>query len=72
MWAERGYESPWRALFDIARTEGLRGGLYKGVTMNWVKGPVSVAVSFFVNDSVKAYFRELHETGTYPGMSAGG
>ena len=67
-----GYESPWRALFDIARTEGLRGGLYKGVTMNWVKGPVSVAVSFFVNDSVKAYFRELHETGTYPGMSVGG
>ena len=67
-----GYESPWKALFDIARTEGLRGGLYKGVTMNWVKGPVSVAVSFFVNDSVKAYFRELHETGTYPGMSAGG
>jgi solute carrier family 25 protein 42 len=28
--------------------------------MNWVKGPFSVAVSFFVNDSVKAYFRELH------------
>ena len=59
-------------LSTSARTEGLRGGLYKGVTMNWVKGPVSVAVSFFVNDSVKAYFRELHETGTYPGMSAGG
>jgi solute carrier family 25 protein 42 len=52
--------SPWKALLDIARTEGLRGGLYKGVTMNWVKGPFSVAVSFFVNDSVKAYFRELH------------
>lgn len=55
-----GYVSPWKALLDIARTEGLRGGLYKGVTMNWVKGPFSVAVSFFVNDSVKAYFRELH------------
>ena len=56
-----GYTSPWKALKDIARTEGLAGGLYKGVSMNWVKGPVSVAVSFFVNDSVKAFFRDLHE-----------
>jgi solute carrier family 25 protein 42 len=29
--------------------------------MNWLKGPVSVAVSFFVNDSVKAYLREQRE-----------
>ena len=59
--AAGGYVSPWRALVDIGRTEGLRNGLYKGVTMNWLKGPVSVAVSFFVNDSVKAYFREQRE-----------
>ena len=50
---------PW--LKDIARTEGLARGLYKGVSMNWVKGPLSVAVSFFVNDSVKTFFRDLHE-----------
>lgn len=56
-----GYASPWRALVDIARAEGLVGGLYKGVTMNWIKGPVSVAVSFYVNDAVKAKFREAHE-----------
>ena len=59
--AAGGYVSPWRALVDIGKTEGLRNGLYKGVTMNWLKGPVSVAVSFFVNDSVKAYFRERRE-----------
>ena len=59
--AAGGYVSPWRALVDIAETEGLRRGLYKGVTMNWLKGPVSVAVSFFVNDSVKAYLRERRE-----------
>lgn len=59
--AAGGYVSPWRALVDIGRREGLRNGLYKGVTMNWLKGPVSVAVSFFVNDSVKAYFHERRE-----------
>ena len=59
--AKGGYVSPWRVLVDIAKTEGLRKGLYKGVTMNWLKGPVSVAVSFFVNDSVKAYLREQRE-----------
>jgi len=56
-----GYSSPWKALRDIARTEGVARGLYKGVSMNWVKGPVSVAVSFFINDSVKNFFGDLHE-----------
>ena len=59
--AKGGYVSPWRVLVDIAKTEGLRKGLYKGVTMNWLKGPVSVVVSFFVNYSVKAYLRERRE-----------
>ena len=45
---------------SIAATEG-SAGLFKGVTMNWVKGPFSVAVSFCVNDYVKKCFKELHE-----------
>jgi len=53
-----GYVSSWDALRSIAEKEGLRGGLYKGVTMNWLKGPIAVAVAFFVNDAVKAHFRE--------------
>jgi solute carrier family 25 protein 42 len=46
---------------DIARKEGVAGGLYKGVAMNWVKGPASVAVSFYVNDWVKSRFGEWRE-----------
>ena len=57
-WGEGGI---WRALVDIARKEGVAGGLYKGVAMNWVKGPASVAVSFYVNDWVKSRFGEWRE-----------
>jgi solute carrier family 25 protein 42 len=47
------------AIINIARTEGVRG-LYKGLTMNWVKGPLSVAVSFAVNDAIKSRISEMH------------
>ena len=31
--------------------------MYKGVTMNWVKGPVAGGVSFAMNDAVKNYLK---------------
>ncbi|UJR35750.1 hypothetical protein I4U23_028499 [Adineta vaga] len=36
----------------IIREEGIRRGLYKGVTMNWLKGPISVGVSFMTFDTL--------------------
>jgi solute carrier family 25 protein 42 len=32
--------------------EGITRGLYKGVTMNWLKGPISVGVSFMTFDTL--------------------
>jgi len=41
----------------IIREEGIPRGLYKGVTMNWLKGPISVGVSFMTFDTLLRLIR---------------
>jgi solute carrier family 25 protein 42 len=41
----------------IIREEGITRGLYKGVTMNWLKGPISVGVSFMTFDTLVRLIR---------------
>jgi solute carrier family 25 protein 42 len=45
------YSGIMQTLRTIFEEEGIRG-LFKGVQMNWIKGPMAVGISFTVNDLV--------------------
>lgn len=51
----------FKTLYEIAINEGIVRGLYKGLSMNWVKGPISVGISFTVYDHVVVHARRLFE-----------
>uniref|UniRef100_A0A1I7XR16 Mitochondrial coenzyme A transporter SLC25A42 n=1 Tax=Heterorhabditis bacteriophora TaxID=37862 RepID=A0A1I7XR16_HETBA len=53
------WQGPFNALISIYKTEGLKKGLYKGLSMNWVKGPISVGVSFTTYEYVMEFIKSL-------------
>lgn len=51
------YASIRSALTAIYAVEGVAGGLYKGLSLTLVKGPIQSALGFTVNDQCKKYLR---------------
>ncbi|XP_023217840.1 mitochondrial coenzyme A transporter SLC25A42-like [Centruroides sculpturatus] len=45
-------------MISVVREEGLIGGLYKGLSMNWVKGPIAVGISFTTFDLTQRFLRQ--------------
>ena len=52
------YSSTWDALSTIARQEGVRHGLYRGLTLNYLKTMPNVAIYMTVYDICKQWLRE--------------
>lgn len=50
---------------EIVTQEGVVRGLYKGLSMNWVKGPIAVGVSFTTFDLTHNLLHKLHQMGHY-------
>ncbi|KAM6216855.1 mitochondrial coenzyme A transporter SLC25A42 [Rhynchocyon petersi] len=48
-----------RTLYTIVREEGAVRGLYKGLSMNWLKGPIAVGISFTTFDLMQILLEHL-------------
>ncbi|XP_061681116.1 mitochondrial coenzyme A transporter SLC25A42-like [Syngnathoides biaculeatus] len=47
----------------IVSHEGIMRGLYKGLSMNWLKGPVAVGISFTTFDITHSLLLKVHQMG---------
>jgi len=54
-----GYKTIIGTMKSVINEEGFINGLYKGLSMNWVKGPIAVGISFTTFDLVTKFLRDL-------------
>ncbi|XP_025422866.1 mitochondrial coenzyme A transporter SLC25A42 [Sipha flava] len=43
----------------IYKTEGIKQGFFKGLSMNWIKGPIATGISFATYDFARKYLKNV-------------
>merc|ERR1719245_654750 len=54
------YASTREALMQIGRKEGIVNGLFKSMSLTWLKGPITVGIAFVGNDAFKSALRSYY------------
>ncbi|XP_078412245.1 mitochondrial coenzyme A transporter SLC25A42 isoform X2 [Cetorhinus maximus] len=60
----RKYTGIVETMRQIVAEEGSISGLYKGLSMNWLKGPIAVGTSFTTFDLMQILLRKIQDHGT--------
>jgi len=71
----KAFSGTVEALRRIQGMEGIVGGLFKGASLTWVKGPLTVGLAFVINDSLKSFIwrrQATHEWDQYAPLTGGG
>lgn len=55
------YSSILATMKEVVAEEGLIRGLYKGLSMNWVKGPIAVGISFTTFDLTQILLKKVQQ-----------